>query len=113
MEELISKCGINCLECSAYKATIQNSDDLRKKTAEEWSKQFGTQFEYKSINCLGCQSNDEDKLFRHTKTCAIRLCGIDKNYTTCAECSDFGCSKVQEVWKYDNTLKQRLESLRK
>jgi hypothetical protein len=62
MEQIIAKCGIVCTDCNAYKATIANSDELRKQTAEEWSRMFNTTIAPESINCRGCQGTDETSL---------------------------------------------------
>ena len=37
MNELIAYCGLNCETCNARIATIQNNDELRRKTAKLWS----------------------------------------------------------------------------
>ena len=111
-EVIIAKCGLTCTECGAYKATIADDDALRKKTAEEWSKMFGADVPVESINCLGCQVSDEDKMFSHCKVCGIRSCASEKGFTTCAECPDFGCDKVSEIWKHASFAQQTLEGLR-
>ncbi len=110
MSVIIAKCGINCSECTAYKATIANSDDLRKQTAEEWSKMFGAAIAPESINCLGCQ--DRETLFSHCRVCGIRSCAGDRGYTTCAECPDYGCEKVNAIWEHDRKIKANLDALR-
>ncbi len=33
MDQMMAYCGIMCDECPAYKATVDNNDELRKKTA--------------------------------------------------------------------------------
>lgn len=38
MNQMMAYCGIMCDECPAYKATVDNNDELRKKTAGQWSK---------------------------------------------------------------------------
>ena len=111
-EVIIAKCGLNCSDCGAYKATIANDDELRRKTAEEWSKMFGGSIDPKSINCLGCQEADTEKLFSHCKICGIRTCAVEKGHTTCADCPDFGCDKVAEIWKHVSFAKTNLEALR-
>ncbi|MBN2443700.1 MAG: hypothetical protein JXJ04_20230 [Spirochaetales bacterium] len=65
------------------------------------------------MTTIRCHCEDEEKLFGHTKTCAVRLCGFEKKQTTCADCDDFGGSKVREFRKYDETFRQKQESLRK
>ncbi|RPJ08966.1 MAG: DUF3795 domain-containing protein [Spirochaetaceae bacterium] len=110
--KIIAKCGLDCVKCGAYQATIHNSDELRKKTADEWSKMFGGVIDWKTINCLGCQQNDKAKLFSHCMVCGVRTCALEKGYATCAECKDFGCEKVSAIWKYDENAKKSLEALR-
>ena len=62
MKKIIAKCGLECTDCNAYKATVADDDDLRKKTAEEWSRMFKADIKAETINCLGCQQKDQDKL---------------------------------------------------
>lgn len=112
MSEMISKCGINCSECNAYKATVENSDELRKKTAEEWSAQFGAKIEPSTVNCMGCQESNVEKVFSHCKECQIRSCANGKGYSTCADCSEFGCKLVAGIWEHDPKIKENLEKLR-
>lgn len=112
MAKMIAKCGIDCIECNAYKATITNSEELRKKTAQEWSAQFGVLIDPKTINCVGCQEDDKDKLCSHCQVCGVRSCAVEKGYKTCAECDDFGCEKVAAIWKFDSKIKENLDSLR-
>lgn len=109
---MISKCGIDCGECNAYKATLADSDELRKKTAAEWSVQFGAAIDPAGINCLGCQNKDKDKLFSHCKVCQIRSCATAKGFTTCAECEDYGCDLVKGIWSHDPKIKANLDQLR-
>ena len=111
-ERIIAKCGLICSECPAYQATIENSDDLRKKTAEQWSAMFNSSIDWKTINCLGCQQDDKEKLFSYCMMCGIRSCASEKGLKTCADCSDFGCAKVSEFWKNAENAKKNLEELR-
>lgn len=36
MNKMIAACGIDCAQCSACIATINNDNELRAKTAAEW-----------------------------------------------------------------------------
>jgi len=110
MEKMIAKCGIDCAGCTAYQATVKNSDELRRQTAEEWSKMFGAEIDPKSINCMGCQNSET--LFSHCQVCGIRSCANEKGHATCVDCPDYGCDKVQAVWKYDDKIKANLDALR-
>ena len=111
-EKIIAKCGLICSECNACQATIQDSDELRKKTAEQWSAMFNATIDWKTINCLGCQQSDKEKLFSYCSMCEIRNCALEKGFTTCADCPDFGCNKVKEIWKHNSVARTNLEDLR-
>ena len=37
MKDLIACCGLDCENCDARKATVNNDDALRKKTAKQWA----------------------------------------------------------------------------
>ncbi|MDA3958188.1 DUF3795 domain-containing protein [Oceanispirochaeta sp.] len=110
MEQKLGKCGIDCNQCNAYKATMENSDELRKKTADEWSRMFGAVIDPASINCGGCQG--EGALFSHCQVCGIRSCASEKGHQTCADCPDYGCEKVSAIWAHDDNIRKNLEPLR-
>jgi len=56
MKEMIACCGLVCTECPAYIATRNGDDELRKKTAADWSKFYGHEIKPEDITCEGCQS---------------------------------------------------------
>ena len=99
MEKLIACCGLNCETCDARIATIKNSDELRKSTAEAWGKMFNVpSLPFESINCTGCRM--EGVKFSHCETCQIRVCVKGKGYETCGDCADMGtCEIVAMVHK--------------
>ena len=95
-EELISYCGINCIECPAYIAKRTDDNKLREKTAEAWSSpEFSVKVE--EINCDGCITTDK-VLFKHCKICNVRTCGLEKEVKNCAYCDDFSCEKLEGLW---------------
>lgn len=108
-EVILAKCGLLCSDCTAYKATIANDDELRKSTAAEWSKLYGSEIDWTTINCLGCQQ--DEVLFGHCKVCGIRSCAKERNVETCGNCSDLGCAKVSEIWKHDPQAEKRLRAV--
>lgn len=110
MENIMAYCGLMCNECAAYIATANNDDDLRRETAEKWSKSFGINMEAKDINCRGCNS---DLRISHCSECEIRACGIENSLDHCGQCSSFGCSKIENFLKYAPEAKERLEKSRK
>jgi len=100
MEKLISCCGLNCETCDARIATIKNSDDLRKATAEKWQKMYSAPLiPFESINCTGCRAAGVK--FSHCDTCEIRKCVNEKGYETCGDCAEMEtCEIVAMVHKH-------------
>jgi hypothetical protein len=100
MKKLIACCGLNCETCDARIATLQNSDELRKATAETWAKMFNApEIPFESINCTGCRM--EGVKFTHCETCEIRACVRNKGYETCGDCKEMGtCEIVAFVHKH-------------
>lgn len=100
MEKLISCCGLNCVECDARIATVNNDDDLRKTTAEKWSVDFSApDLTFTMINCTGCR--EPGVKFSHCTDCEIRNCVKAKGFETCGECSEMDtCTIVSAIHKY-------------
>ncbi len=111
MEKLIACCGINCAVCDARKATIADDDQLRKITAEKWSKEFNVPgITWGTINCTGCR--EEGIKFSHCGMCEIRKCVQAKGYNTCGDCSELEtCSIVAGVLKAVPDALSNLKSL--
>ena len=109
--EMIACCGLDCSACPAYIAKRTDDDELRKKTAEEWS-QPGYTVPYQDVNCDGCTS--EGEFFKHwCLECPVRLCVKDRELENCAYCDDYVCDKLESVFKIaGNTSRERLEQIR-
>lgn len=112
MADIIGICGLNCSECSALIAMRDDDDALREKTAAEWSKMHDADLKPEDINCSGCTSDGEVKL-GHCSVCGVRLCGIKRGVTTCAECDDYGCDTLEGFLKMAPMLREGLEARRK
>ena len=110
MEKMIAYCGLNCLDCLAYKATQSNSDDEREKVAKIWSAQFGHQFSAGDINCDGCLS-DSKRLFSHCRVCAVRKCASGKGIANCGYCTDYPCNDVAFIINNVPSAKSELDGI--
>ncbi len=110
MEKLIAPCGINCAECKALQATLSNDDKMRSKVAAEWSKEYHADIKPENINCTGCLG--EGVHFSHCNECEIRSCATGKGHRTCAECSDFACEKLEQLFGFVPSATENLISLR-
>ena len=106
----IAYCGLNCEECVARIATINNDDKLREKVAKEWSELNKVEITREMINCEGCRM--DGKKFKFCRSlCPIRKCAVEKGYATCGDCQDFlKCDKVKMIIENN---KEALENLKK
>lgn len=111
MEKLLAACGLDCLVCPAYIAAKTNDDELRKKTAIEWTKEFGFDATPEMINCHGCFATD-GVLIGHCSQCLMRLCALEKKVANCGACADFPCDKTKEFHKNVPHAKANLEAYR-
>ena len=58
MKQLVGYCGLDCAQCDARTATINNDDELRAKTAKLWCELNNTdEIKPEHINCLGCRTD--------------------------------------------------------
>ncbi len=67
---------------------------------------FGADIKPEEINCNGCHS---DLLFSHCKVCEIRRCGMEKSLSTCGDCRDYSCDKLNFIHDHDSDAKKRLD----
>ena len=111
MSMLIAFCGLDCSKCPAFHAEDRLSIDERRKVAEQWSAEFGTDFTAEQINCAGCTSSD-GPLVPYCAVCEVRQCGLSKSLATCAPCADFGCDKLAAMWANTPEARATLEALR-
>jgi len=111
MEKMIAYCGLICTECPAYIAHKNDDQQLRIKTADEWSKMYEAKLKPEIINCVGCLET-EGTLFHHCMECKIRACCREKNLANCAYCDDYGCEKITEFLNYVPEAKKVLDEIK-
>lgn len=110
MENFVACCGIDCAACDARKATLANDQELRTKTAENWSAQFGAAITAEMINCTGCR--EEGVKFSHCAECEIRNCAGNKGFKTCGDCSELeNCAIVGNILQFVPDALTNLKSL--
>lgn len=106
---MISMCGISCHECGAYLATLNDDDDKRRQTAEEWSKMYGADIRPRDINCVGCTQTGDH--FSHCHVCEIRLCGLEKGVENCAHCDEYICEKLEKFFEMVPPCRDALDKI--
>ena len=109
MDKLIACCGLDCRKCDAYIATMNNDDNLRKKTADLWSKLNDAKITPEMINCTGCRMDGVKTPFCDSM-CQIRQCTMTKMLPTCGSCTSIeSCEKLSMI---TDTNKDALNNLR-
>lgn len=93
MEKMIARCGLDCLTCPAYKATITDNDEEREKIAKMWSEDVGFELKKTDINCLGC-TNPTGPHIGHCDVCEIRTCNTNKGLATCGHCDEMETCEI-------------------
>lgn len=95
MNKLIGYCGLDCGQCDARIATVNNDDELRARTAKLWCGWNNTdEIKPEHINCLGCRVEGV-KTYFCSCLCEVRKCCIDRGLKTCADCPDKAiCAKL-------------------
>ena len=108
-------CGLECLTCPIYLATIEKNQDeqvkMRLEIAEECSRLYGKNYKTEDIgDCDGCKAK-RGRLFAGCRNCKIRECAILKNIPNCAYCDDFACDELRKLFVLDPEAKTRLEKI--
>ena len=108
---MLGYCGINCTECSAYKATVTSDEKLMRHVEEKFGDGTGT---YKDWVCLGCLHPEPALIAKYCATCAIRSCAIEHRLSHCAVCPDYdGCEKLHPfIEEEDKAVVLRMRWLR-
>ncbi len=111
MERLVACCGITCSDCPAFIAAKTDDDGLRKKTAAEWSQQYGADIKPEDVNCAGCTVTEGPHI-GHWSECGIRQCCSGRGVENCARCDDYACDQLAKFLEMVPAAKQTLDGLR-
>lgn len=111
MKQLIACCGIDCENCDARIATVRNDDELKEKTAREWSViNNAPEITAATINCMGCRT-DGAKFAYCSNYCNIRKCVYEKGFNTCGDCEELeNCQIVAPIFQHAPAAKENLLS---
>lgn len=108
---MIAYCGLNCSNCIAYIATMENDDAKRATVAQQWSSAYNADIKPEDINCFGCKS-EGPKVYYCENMCQIRLCCMEKQLENCACCPDYKCETLAGFISLAPEAGQTLEKLR-
>jgi hypothetical protein len=110
MSFVMGACGINCSECSTYKATKANDDAYREQTAQRMREQYKININKEDINCNGCL--EQGPHIGYCAVCKIRECVVQNKLDSCAHCNDYPCTHADGFHKNAPHAKANLEALR-
>lgn len=97
MNKYIAYCGLDCKNCEARIATINNDDSMRKEIAKKWSELNKIEITPDQINCEGCRMNGVKTVFCDS-LCQIRQCALKLKRETCGDCNNLNtCNKVKKI----------------
>lgn len=108
---MIAYCGLNCEQCEAFIATKANDDVLRTQVAEKWARLYSAQIKPEHINCTGCKGAGVKTLYCQ-QLCGVRRCATTRAVSTCADCDDYPCDALNEMFRAAPQAKVTLEALR-
>lgn len=101
-------CGLDCEHCDAYRATINNDDELRAKTAKLWCEMNNTdEIKPEHINCMGCRA-DGIKTYFCSSLCEVRKCTAARGFQTCRECADKASCEKLAVFMNNETARKNM-----
>ena len=110
----LTYCGFTCNnQCTLYRATMENSMELRMKAYKEfkWKEKFNVDFDPDKIFCYGCKPKDKP-LSINVNACTVRKCAIEKGHDSCIECTSLAaCDK--ELWKNYPKFKENVMEAQK
>ena len=87
MKDRIAYCGLNCEECDAYIATINDDQARREKTARLWAELNQAPILPEHIDCEGCRADGRKTVYCES-LCGIRQCALQKGMETCGSCPE-------------------------
>lgn len=103
-------CGLDCSECPAQLAYLNDDDNLRQETIQKWSTpEFPVTID--NLDCEGCKSDGRHFVF--CSSCTVRQCASKRGVETCAHCDDYGCDILEEWLSHvGESGRERLEKIR-
>jgi hypothetical protein len=111
MSTLIAACGLDCSKCDAYIATQANDPAALEQIAAKWRVEYNAPaIAAENILCDGCMAGG--RVIGHCAECKIRLCALERGFTTCAECQDYACQQLADFFKMVPQAKLNLDALR-
>lgn len=108
----IAICGLDCALCPAYLASSRVAPSQRPPAASGCAPGPQSPPPPSQGSCPGCQQGQDSRLSL-CQQCAIRACGLERGYHTCAQCPDYACSPLARLLDLAPSARDNLEALRR
>jgi hypothetical protein len=120
-EQDLAYCGLDCGSCPLYISTVNNDNELRAKTFQEWSRAYGDilskmgldALKMEDMSCSGCKP--DGIRFKGCMSCSIRQCSREKDFSTCADCDNYEkCELLSDFYGFliHQPAKKKLDKIR-
>jgi hypothetical protein len=117
--EMIAYCGLNCITCPIYLATIEKDPKKQREMREGIARYIRQHFDPKTrvediTDCDGC-TIENGRLFSGCQKCEVRKCAATKGLKNCAYCSEYACEKLSKLYdsgSVDASAKKRLDAIK-
>lgn len=111
MDPVVACCGLVCSGCPAYIATQADDADALEGVALRWREEYNApDITVESVICDGCMVESE-RHCGHWHECDIRACGVSRNVTNCAHCSDYICDRLDSFFGFVPDARTVLEGI--
>lgn len=116
MDLTLAYCGLNCSTCPIFLSSREKdknrSQEMKVSIAKLCSEHYGMYMPLEEITeCDGCRAGT-GRLFSRCRICGIRNCADRRNLESCAECSDYACDNLLDIFIDDPGARVRLEQMR-
>lgn len=91
---ILAPCGIDCIECTAYKATRENDYGRLAEILKEWAP-VEENYEPEDLLCDGCYGK---RVSRDCRVCWIKDCIEERGIPYCAHCGGYPCERLVKDW---------------
>lgn len=109
---LIAPCGLDCAQCDAYKLTQSNDQAGLESLLAKWRVEYNApDMTIAAVTCDGCLA-ESGRVGGYCSACQVRACAVEHSFTTCAECDQYVCEKLENFFKMAPQAKANLDVLR-
>ncbi len=107
MTEHTAYCGMDCSKCPIFIASKYSYDERAVIAAKYTTPEHPLTAD--DLQCDGCCSSGN--LYRFCSECAVRICGLSKKVTVCAQCSEYPCVELENMFEKNPGTREKLDEL--